>query len=363
MPPCLSTPPLAPRPQVRCWEVQANGTAVPKAATSHDGPVLSASWSAGTALVPRGSREAAERQPRGSRDAGYFVDTSATLPSSQLRLLNRCAEKNFLVTASWDNTIKFWDGKSAAPGATLALSSAHLSGTPYAVDVRGKLMVVATADRKIVVVNLDQPSVAFNTITSPLKYQSRCIAAFPDQRGFCLGSIAASAASRWYLGGISAISPLHLGIGSIEGRVAVHHVNKADEQKNFAFKCHRENNLDIYSVNCIAFHPTFGTFATTGSDGTSQPSGHGLAAAFTKGSLPIPVGRFSRDGAIFAYAASYDWSKVPPPLYSLLIPDCSLLTPRTTGQRARSTTTRAPTTCCCTRRRDLAEIGRDLAEI
>ena len=110
-------------------------------------------------------------------------------------------------------------------------------------------MVVATADRKIVVVNLDQPSVAFNTITSPLKYhspaapppsarssseplrmiqryQSRCIAAFPDQRGFCLGSIAASAASRWSLGGISAISPLHLGIGSIEGRVAVHHVNK-----------------------------------------------------------------------------------------------------------------------------------------
>ena len=53
---------------------------------------------------------------------------------------------------------------------------------------------------------------------------------------------------------------------------------QADEQKNFAFKCHRENNLDIYSVNCIAFHPTFGTFATTGSDGTSQPSGHGLAA-------------------------------------------------------------------------------------
>jgi WD40 repeat protein len=25
---------------------------------------------------------------------------------------------------------------------------------------------------------------------------------------------------------------------------------------------------DIYSVDCITFHPTFGTFATTGSDGT-----------------------------------------------------------------------------------------------
>ena len=50
-------------------------------------------------------------------------------------------------------------------------------------------MVVATADRKIVVVNLSNPSQIFNQIASPLKYQSRCIAAFPDQQGFCLGSI------------------------------------------------------------------------------------------------------------------------------------------------------------------------------
>ena len=52
-------------------------------------------------------------------------------------------------------------------------------------------MVIATADRKIVVVNLNNPSQIFNQIASPLKYQSRCIAAFPDQQGFCLGSIEA----------------------------------------------------------------------------------------------------------------------------------------------------------------------------
>jgi mRNA export factor len=28
-------------------------------------------------------------------------------------------------------------------------------------------------------------------------------------------------------------------IGSIEGRVAVHHVEDANQQKNFTFKCHR----------------------------------------------------------------------------------------------------------------------------
>ena len=52
-------------------------------------------------------------------------------------------------------------------------------------------MVIATADRKIVLVNLSNPQAIFNTITSPLKFQSRCIAAFPDQQGFCLGSIEA----------------------------------------------------------------------------------------------------------------------------------------------------------------------------
>lgn len=37
--------------QVRCWDVQPNGQAVPKAATAHDQPVLCTAWSAdGTAV-------------------------------------------------------------------------------------------------------------------------------------------------------------------------------------------------------------------------------------------------------------------------------------------------------------------------
>jgi mRNA export factor len=37
-------------------------------------------------------------------------------------------------------------------------------------------------------------------------------------------------------------------------------------RNDFAFKCHRDGS-DIYPVSNIAFHP-FGTFATTGGDGT-----------------------------------------------------------------------------------------------
>lgn len=61
-------------------------------------------------------------------------------------------------------------------------------------------------------------------------------------------------------------APTHL-TGSIEGRVAVHHVEDAvGAQRNFTFKCHRDAS-DIYAVNAIEFHPVHGTFVTAGSDG------------------------------------------------------------------------------------------------
>ena len=80
--------------------------------------------------------------------------------------------------------------------------------------------------------------------------KTRCVAAFPDREGFA--------------------------IGSIEGRVAIHHVDAKDAHKNFAFKCHRDtqdgragqaSTCNIYAVNDIAFHPKFKSFATCGSDG------------------------------------------------------------------------------------------------
>ena len=104
--------------------------------------------------------------------------------------------------------------------------------------------------------------------------------------------------------------------GSIEGRVAVHHVEDAVGQaKNFTFKCHREG-ADIYSVNAIAFHPVHGTFVTTGSDGTfnfwDKDSKQRLKALakcqYGPDPAPIAAGAFNSDGSIFAYAVSYDWS-------------------------------------------------------
>merc|ERR1712007_379027 len=59
---------------------------------------------------------------------------------------------------------------------------------------------------------------------------------------------------------------------SVEGRVAIEYLDAEESQQSrYAFKCHREkgpNNEEvIHPVNCIAFHPVHGTFATGGGDG------------------------------------------------------------------------------------------------
>lgn len=78
---------------------------------------------------------------------------------------------------------------------------------------------------------------------SPLKYQLRTIKFFPDGQGIALGSI--------------------------EGRVSIEHLEElgmTPTGSKYTFKCHRVQDR-VYPVNCIEFHPRFGTFVTGGCDG------------------------------------------------------------------------------------------------
>lgn len=83
--------------------------------------------------------------------------------------------------------------------------------------------------------------------------------------------------------------------------------------KNFSFKCHRDDAKNVYAVNDISFHPVHGTFSTAGADGTvsfwDKDSKQRLKP-FPKTSGQISSTAFNRNGSIFAYAVSYDWSKV-----------------------------------------------------
>ncbi|CAI5980662.1 unnamed protein product [Closterium sp. NIES-65] len=263
--------------QVRCWEIQGNGASVPKAGTAHDQPVLCSAWKDdGTTVFSGGCDKQAKMWPLMSGGAASTVGVHDA-PICKMAWI---AEMNLLVTASWDKTIKYWDTRQATPAHTQALPE-----RPYGLSVRHPLMVVATADRHIIVYNLASPQTEYKRVISPLKYQTRCVATFPDRSGYL--------------------------VGSIEGRVAVQHVEENQQQKNFTFKCHRDGN-DIYAVNSIDFHPQFGTFATTGSDGAynfwDKDSKQRLKA-MQRCSLPISCSAFNHDGTIFGYAVSYDWSK------------------------------------------------------
>jgi len=189
-----------------------------------------------------------------------------------------------LVTGGWDKTLRYWDLRQQSP--------AHVQQLPekcYAMSVSHPLLVVGCAERVIQIFNLANPQQVFKEVQSPLKYQTRCIAAFPDK------------STMGYL------------VGSIEGRVAVQHVDDHLQNKNFTFKCHREEGgTDIYAVNHLCFHPTQGTFVTTGSDGTFNfwdKENKQRLKAMQKMKAPIPAASFNHDGTILAYAVSYDWHK------------------------------------------------------
>jgi len=253
-----------------------NGSTQPMAAHEHKAPVLCAAFNTDGSKVFSGDcanevlmwdLQTENVQQVGSHDA----------PCKEVSWVD---EISLLLTSSWDKTLRFWDTRSANPEHGI-----NLPERVYSMDSKGWLCAIACAERQIVLIDLRNPSQPTQTFSSPLKYASRVISCFPDSSGFALGSI--------------------------EGRVAIHHYHENQQMKNFAFKCHR-NETEIFAVNSISFHPGWGTFATAGSDGTfnfwDKDSKQRLKP-FHPCPVPISAGAFNSDGSIYAYACSYDWSK------------------------------------------------------
>jgi len=262
--------------QVCCWDVQRDGQAIPKAKMSHNAPVLCTSFSSD-----------GQRVFSGSCDMTAKVWTLATNQSSVIAQhdapIKECFwinDMNCVATGSWDKTVRYWDLRTNRPTCSL-----NQPDRVYCMDVLFPLMVVGTAERHLLIYDLRRSSTVFRQFLSPLKLQSRCISSFPDKSGFALGSI--------------------------EGRVAITHVEQKDSKKNFAFKCHRHNN-EVYAVNAISFHQRYGTFATCGSDGGYvfwDKDSRQRLKLFNRANQSITTSTFNRDGTIFAYALGYDWSK------------------------------------------------------
>lgn len=170
-----------------------------------------------------------------------------------------------MLTGSWDNSVRLWDPrkpgaeavKLVAPGKVYSMSLAAEAGT----------IVVACADRKVATFDLRGAGAgggaggalagaAAKVRDTTLKHQLRCVRVMPDDEA---GFIA----------------------GSIEGRCAVDFFSPdSGSAKPYTFKCHRvadpaagAGEERIHPVNAIAFHPTFGTFATGESRAGRQQAG------------------------------------------------------------------------------------------
>ena len=224
-----------------------------------------------------------------------------------------------IVTGSWDHSIKYWDLRTQNAVATVGCQD-----RVYSLDVRDKLLVVATADRYVDVITLNDPTKFYKAMQSPLKWQTRCVSCFTDASGYAMGSIEGRCGIQYieekdqqYGFSRCSVFPSPLLLGTI----LVHHqanISNKPSSSNFSFKCHREtppnqrDPINVYSVNAISFHPIHGTFSTAGSDGTwhfwDKDAKHRLKGYPAVGGA-ITATSFNRTGDIFAYAISYDWSK------------------------------------------------------
>jgi mRNA export factor len=69
---------------------------------------------------------------------------------------------------------------------------------------------------------------------------------------------------------------------------------------------------NVWTINDISVHPVHGTFSTCGSEGSFQfwdKERKCRLKEYRDAGGPISATAFNRNGTIFAYAVSYDWSK------------------------------------------------------
>ena len=163
-----------------------------------------------------------------------------------------------VVTAGWDRRLYVWDirqdNNNNGTTKNTAVVTVDLPGKAFCMDVDPlhSRVAVGCSGRQTCLVDVRRPDQAVTAELSfqgesSQKHQTRCLRFFPDGQRIAVGSVEGRVAVEWVDG-----RPLENGTGM---------------PKEYAFKCHRRNDL-VFPVNCVEFHPKYGTFATGGGDGT-----------------------------------------------------------------------------------------------
>lgn len=205
--------------------------------TNHENksPVLCTAFSADGNTVFSGGVDKAVRMWPLQENPAKPVAQQVGVHDAPVKCVGYLPTSGIVVSGGWDAKLKFWDLRSPTPAGTL-----DMPDKVHAMDVCNNLLVVATANRTIISYDVSGQPREHSRKESPLKFQTRSLAAFPDCTGFA--------------------------VGSIEGRVGIHYLQKIPGKESFAFKCHRRD-ITVYPVNDICFHHQYQTFATVGGDG------------------------------------------------------------------------------------------------
>lgn len=183
----------------------------------------------------------------------------------------------FIITGSFDSTLKFWDLKSTNSAHTITVP-----GKVYGMDLRGSFLCVLLSDKSVQTYDLTNITLT-STINTRFNYSVRSVACGTDSDSFA--------------------------VGGIEAKVEVFF--KSSESKKFIFRSHREGNK-LYSVNVIRFDPTNPNIIVTGGADKSIvffDKSNRMKIHTSTHESPITAAEFTNDGKYFIFAVGDDWSK------------------------------------------------------
>jgi len=205
-----------------------------------------------------------------------------------VKTINFSDSTSVVFSGSWDSSVNMWDPRtSKGVGSYTHKSKLKV----YSMDTVAYRLVVAYSQRQVLIFDVRQMDKPEQVRESSLMNQTRCVRCSPNGEGYALSSI--------------------------EGRVAIEYFDlssKVQKQK-YAFKCHRKpvgKSQILYPVNSIAYHRSYGTFATGGCDGfVNVWDGNNKKRICQYPAYPTSIAAlaFNNSGSLLAIASSYTFEE------------------------------------------------------